>query len=197
MAEPAPKLLTVEEFFAWQGRQEELYEFVEGRLVPRSRTGATRRHDLVVTNAIFAFKSKLRDGPCQPTTADVAVKTRPRRIRRPDMTVDCGPFEGSSLTAHSPVLVLEVLSPSTERVDTIVKRDECKALPCLRHILIAEPDAAHVLHYSRIDEGAWTDLDHIGLDTVIDLPALSCAITLADVYDGVPLAGEPDGGHQA
>jgi Uma2 family endonuclease len=124
MADPAPRLLTVDEFFAWQEKQEELYEFVEGRLVPRSMTGATRRHDLLVTNAIFAFKGKLQGGPCQPTTADVALRTRSRRIRRPDMTVDCGPFEGSSLVAHSPVLILEVLSPSTERVDTIVKVDE-------------------------------------------------------------------------
>jgi hypothetical protein len=60
----------------------------------------------------------------------------------------------------------------------------------MRHILIAEPDSPHVLHYSRTDEGAWTDLDLIGLDTRIDLLALSWTVGLAELYDGVPLASE-------
>ena len=191
MADPAPKLLTVDAFFAWQERQDELYEFVDGRLAPRSMTGATRRHDRIVINAIRAFGMKLAGGPCHPSTADIAVRTRPGRVRRPDLTIDCGPFEPSSLTAHSPVLVLEVLSPSTERTDTIVKVDEYKNLETLRHILIAEPDAAHVLHYWRTDTGPWADLDHIGFETTIDLPALACDLTLAELYEGVPLASEP------
>ena len=193
VAEPATRPMSEAEFFAWQERQEERYEYVDGRLIPRSMTGATQRHDRVLTNAIAAFVVKLRGSPCRPMSPDVAVRTRPGRLRRPDVTVDCGPYEASSLVAHTPVLVLEVLSPSTERVDTIVKVGEYKALASLRHILIAEPDAAHVLHYARGDEGDWAELDHIGLGTVIDLPALGCTLSLAELYDGVPLAGDPPG----
>lgn len=188
MADPATSLMSVEEFFVWQERQDELYELVDGRPVPRAMTGATQRHDRVVVNAIVAFGTKLRGGPCRPMTADVATRTRDRRVRRPDMTVDCGPMNGGSVTSGEPVLILEVLSPSTERIDTIVKVDEYKALASLRYILFAEPGAAHVLLYARAEDGTWTDLDHIGLDTTIELPAIGCSVTLSELYSGVPLS---------
>lgn len=194
MAETAARSMSEAEFFAWQERQEERYEYVDGRLIPRSMTGATQRHDRVLTNALVALHGTLRGGPCRPMSPDVAVRTRPGRLRRPDVTVDCGPYEASALVASTPVLVLEVLSPSTERIDTIVKVGEYKALASLRHILVAEPDAAHVLHYARDDEGDWAELDHIGLGTVIDLPALGCALSMADLYEDVPLADGPQAG---
>lgn len=190
MAEPATSLMSVEEFFAWQERQDELYELVDGRPVPRAMTGATQRHDRVVVNAIAAFHAKLRGGPCRPMTADVATRTRDWRVRRPDMTVDCDPMNGGSVTSNEPVLILEVLSPSTERIDTLVKVDEYKALSSLRYILFAEPGAAHVLLYARGGDGAWTDLDHTGLDTTIELPAIECSISLAELYEDVPLASD-------
>lgn len=187
MADPAARGMNAAQFFAWQERQDELYELVAGRVVPRGMTGATQRHDLVVTNALTALKSQLRGGPCRPTTADVALETGADRIRRPDLTVDGAPLDPRSRTTGTPVLVLEVLSPSTERVDTLVKLDEYKSLPSLRHILIAEPGAAHVLHYTRGPDGVWHGLDHIGLDTVLDLSGLACSLSLADLYEGVPL----------
>ena len=108
------------------------------------------------------------------------------------MTVDCGPLNGGSVMSSEPVLILEVLSPSTERIDTLVKIDEYKALTSLRYTLFAEPDAAHVLLYTRGEDGAWTDLNHIGLDTTIELPAIACSVTLSDLYVGVPLAPDDE-----
>ena len=194
MAEPAFQIMSEDEFFAWQERQEERYEYVDGRLLPRSMTGAAQRHDRILVNALAALVPKLRGGPCRPMSPDVAVRTRPGRFRRPDVTVDCGPYEPTGLVANAPVLVLEVLSPSTERVDTFVKVGEYKALPSLRHILIAEPAAAHVLHYARLDEGEWTELDHIGQESILDLTALGCTLSLAELYEDVPLADEPQAG---
>lgn len=187
MAELATERMTQRDFLNWQTGQDALYELVDGRPVPRSMTGATRRHDRIVTNAILSFGARLRDGPCWPSTADIAVRTG-AGLRRPDLTIDCGPFDPASLVAGEPVLVLEVLSPSTERIDTIVKLDEYRALASLRHILIAEPDAAHVLMYSRGRDDRWTSLDHIGLDTVLEMSAPACTLPLAELYDRVPLS---------
>jgi Uma2 family endonuclease len=88
MARAAPTPMSVEAFLAWQALQDELYELADGRPVPRAMTGATQRHDRVVTNAIAALASRLRDGPCWPMTADIAVRTRARSIRRPDLTAN-------------------------------------------------------------------------------------------------------------
>jgi Uma2 family endonuclease len=87
--------------------------------------------------------------------------------------------------AAEPVLILEVLSPSTERIDTIVKLDEYKALASVMHILIAEPDTPHVLLYSRDENGHWVGLDHIGADTELNLPAIGCTLPIAALYEGL------------
>jgi Uma2 family endonuclease len=185
MAQAAPTAMSVEAFFDWQADQAELYELVEGRPVPRAMTGATQRHDRVVTNAIAALASRLRGGPCWPMTADIAVRTRSRSIRRPDLTVQCAPLEPDAVVAAEPVLILEVLSPSTERIDTIIKLDEYKALTSVRHILIAEPDTPHVLLYSRDASRGWAGLDHIGADTELELPAIRCTLPIAELYEGL------------
>jgi Uma2 family endonuclease len=178
------------EFFAWQERQTERYELVGGRPV-RAMTGATRRHDKVVINAIAAFHGRLRGTPCVPSTADIAVVSLNENVRRPDMTIDCSPMDPLSHQAPSPVLVLEVLSPSTSAIDRLEKLEEYKAIGSMAYILIAEPGIPRVLLYTRGDDGGWTSMSHIGLDTELSFPRLGCTLPLLELYDGVPLTADP------
>lgn len=186
MAEPAAKPMSAAEFFIWQERQDVLYELVGGIPVPRSMTGATRRHDVVVINAIVAFGNKLRGSPCRAHTADVALQTGVAGLRRPDLTIDCGPMEPVSMTTGQPVLVLEVLSPSTAEIDRLIKLEEYKAVPSIRYILLADPGAPRVLLYERDEDGLWTSMSRIGLETVIEFAALGCSVSLAELYEDVP-----------
>jgi Uma2 family endonuclease len=187
MAEPVTAPMSVEEFLDWQERQEDLYELVDGVPVPRwkAMTGATKRHDRIVVNAIIALGNKLRGGPCRPMTADIGTRTA-SNLRRPDLTVECGSYDPVHRESSAPVLVLEVLSPSTEGIDRLIKLEEYKAMPTLRHILLAEPGKAHVLLYSRHDDGPWSSMSHIGPDSSLDLPAIGCSLSLAELYEDVP-----------
>lgn len=190
MAVPAPTgRMRPAEFLTWCLHQDEHYELVDGR--PRMMTGATQRHDRVVVNAIVALGTKLRGGPCRPTTDDVAVVARNENVRRPDVSVTCEPFEPGSTKNDDPVLVLEVLSPSTARVDQFEKLEEYKQLESLAYILFVEAARPHVVVYVRQPDKSWAHLSHLGLDTVIDLPALSCTLSLAALYEDVPLAADP------
>lgn len=186
MAEAAISLMSQFEFFTWQDKHAERYELVGGR--PRLMTGATKRHDRLVVNALSAFATKLRGGPCRPMTDDIAVPTPGGNVRRPDLTVECGEFQDSDVQTSEPVLVLEVLSPSTVDVDRFVKLEEYKRLASLRHILIADAFKAHVLAYSRTDDGGWGSISHIGTDSTVPLPVLDCVLSLAELYEDVPLA---------
>lgn len=188
MAEPAAKLMTSDEFLSWQEHQEDPYELIDGR--PRLMTGATRRHDRVVVNAIAAFHARLRGGPCRPMTDDIAVPTSSMSVRRPDLTIDCGTYDGKAVKTAEPILVLEVLSPATIAVDRFVKLEEYKRLPTLRHILIADAGKAHVLAYARGEDGAWSSVNYIGMDSSIPLAAIGCSLTLAELYEDVPLAND-------
>jgi Uma2 family endonuclease len=188
MAEAQRRLMTPEEFFAWQENQEERYELVDGIPVPlRGMTGASNSHDAVVANMIGILWQQLRGGPCRVATADTAVRTSIRGIRRPDVTIECAPIDRNSYEAHAPRLVIEVLSPSTRQIDRIRKLEEYKRLPTLAMIMFVEPNLPQVLLLRREDAGVWRDETFAGLDAVIALPEVAATLSLRDIYEGVPL----------
>lgn len=191
MAEPQRGLMTPEEFFAWQLDQEERYELVDGVPVPlRGMTGASNAHDAVTVNMIISLGNQLRGSPCRVVSADTAVRTSIRGIRRPDVTVECAPINPKSYEAHSPKLVVDVLSPSTREMDRIRKVEEYKRLPTVTGIMLVEPGAPRILVFRRTGE-AWSDETYAGLDAVVPLPDLQASLPLRDIYEGVPLEASP------
>lgn len=185
--------MSAEEFYAWQLDQEDRYELVDGvPVLHRMMSGASNFHDTVVVNCIVALQVQLRGGPRRVASADTAVRTAIRRSRRPDLTVDCAPPEPGSYEAHRPTLVLEVLSPSNRGLDWVRKQEEYKRLPSVAYVIYAAADSAEAVLLTRTDEG-WADEPFSGLDAVIGLPAIGARLALADMYDGIPLTGEPAG----
>jgi Uma2 family endonuclease len=120
-------------------------------------------------------------------SANTALRTAPRTARRPDVSVDCAPPRADSYEAHRPTVVIEVLSPSTRKIDRFTKLEEYRRHPSLRHILLIDPDAVAAKLYSRPDEGAWSDVDLIGRDAVVDLSAIEVALPLAALYERIDL----------
>ena len=184
MAEPEIRRMSAEDFLAWEPGDGLRYELVDGS--PRAMGGARRNHDDVVVNTLVALRQALRGGPCRPHTDDIGVRTDSHTIRRPDVTVDCGPRDPNDLLATGPVLVIEVLSDSTRKLDTQFKVIEYKALPTLRAILLLDPDDYAALLYARETGGAdWREIALIGPDTVVPLTSLDLSFPLATFYADV------------
>jgi Uma2 family endonuclease len=182
MAEALRRAWTVDEFFAWQERQPERYELVNGQPL-KMRTGASNVHADIVVNLIGMLRAKL-SGRCRPFTGDGAVETYPGQIRRPDVGVDCGRREGQAYTAADPRLVVEVLSPTTRDFDAFRKLEEYKSVTGLAHILYVEPNEPLVAFWSR-DETGWRETQVSSLDATLELPSLGCKLSMAEIYDGV------------
>ncbi|MRI54320.1 Uma2 family endonuclease [Methylobacterium sp. DB1607] len=186
MADPARRLMTPEEFFAWQLHQEERYELVDGVPIRRHRmtTGSSTQHDRVTVNIIASLHTQLRGSGCRPMTADIAIRTGIHGLRRPDVMVACAELVRDTYEAREPRLVVEVASPSTSAVDRTRKLEEYKRHPTLRCILLVETVLSQVLLYRHNDEG-WAIEAFDGLDAIIDLPEIAAQLTLADIYDGL------------
>jgi len=193
MAPPALKRMTPEEFYRWPGEEGVRYELVDSVPV-KAMTGASRRHDKIVVNALIAFGTKLRGSPCTPSTDNIAIAAMNGNIRRPDVSIDCGDLPDTSYEATSSRLVIEVLSPSTRQTDLVRKLEEYKALPSLAYILLVEPDLPRVLLWWRAPGDVWELAQFDGLDGVIDLSAIGASLTMAELYYRIafpdPLAGE-------
>jgi Uma2 family endonuclease len=181
----ALKHMTPDAFLDWCQDQEGRWELYHGIPI-EMMTGASNAHDDLVINVIAALKERLRGKPCRPRTADVASRMQGGNIRRPDISVDCGPRDPRSLETTAPTVFIEVLSPSTRSFDLLRKPEEYKRVPSLRNILLIDPDMARVWVWSRSDDQTpWSDHDAVGVDAVIALPAVGVDLPLAVIYEGV------------
>ncbi len=187
-AKTLPPRMSVEEFLDWQRKQDKLYELVDGRpyLPYKMMAGASHNHDRVTVNALGHLFGQFRGSPCRPCTSDIAIRIPKGNIRRPDLLVDCGAPGPRDMTAAEPRLVLEVLSPSTMRIDQFQKLEEYKTVPGLRAIVLVDTARPQVMVYAReSDESAWAVTMHTELEETLALPGLDVALTLADLYEGV------------
>ena len=181
--------ITPEQFFSWVAGQDARYELVDGEVV--AMAGAGRRHDAIVVNLTTAIHSQTRGGPCQTFTGDTYVTTSATTRRMPDLGVDCGKPDESSLTADRPALVVEVLSPTTGGFDVTVKLAEYQALGSLDYILLVDTESPNVHLYSRDQDGGWKDAVLKGLDAIVKLDKLGVSLALRDVYAGLEFRPRP------
>ena len=189
MAELELDRMSIEEFLDWQIKQDKLYDLVDGlpRLSIKMMTGATHNHDRVTINSILSLGNQLQDKTCRPCTADIAVKIPAGNIRRPDVLVECGEADPKGLTAAKPVMVIEVLSPSTMEFDRFRKLEEYKTVESLMVILLVNTEAPQITVHQRNGK-QWKVETVENLDAVIKLPEIEAELLLRDLYKGVVFA---------
>jgi Uma2 family endonuclease len=187
MSAHATRRMTIDAFLAWQMGQEQRFELVDGQ--PRAMTGARIRHDRVVANLLRVLGVQFRatGNPCDAFTGDIAIIVPAGNVRRPDVSVLCPPFDDLATASSNPRLVAEVLSDSTENVDRIVEMEEYKAIPGLDYILLAAPDVAEIVFWSRNAGAQWQHQAFHDRGATLDLPRLDVRLPLTDVYDRVTL----------
>ncbi len=184
--------LSLPGFLAWEERQELRYERVGG--VVRAMAGGTLRHDRIAFNLRSAVASVLRGRGCGHHGSDVKVVTPKGDVIYPDLTVRCGPADDRRSSLDDPVLVAEVLSKGTAEHDLVVKRLAYKTIPSLRLILYVAQDRPRIDLVRRGPDGRWDDGEPaVGLDAVLELPELGCAIPLSAIYEGVSFTEPGEG----
>lgn len=180
--------MTVEEFLVWKLSQDQRYELIDGVPVPlRAMAGAKDDHDAIAIHLTAELRAQLRGGPCRLKTADTAVRTKIKRVRWPDVTIECAPVELGSLESRNPMAVFEVLSPTTQLLDRSEKLNEYHGHQTLRSIVHIGPGAIDVMVYTRNANGGWDDQRFQLPDDVFEIAGTSAALSLAAIYDGVPV----------
>ena len=180
--------MTAEEFLLWNLTQDQRYELVDGQPVPlRAMSGASAFHDEIVVNIIAAMRAKLRDAGCSPRTADIAVRTAIKRVRRPDVTIECAPPQAKIYEARNPIAVFEVMSPGTRGAELLTKHGEYVRHPTIQMIISIDPDVIDVLVSTRQPDGLWLDTRLQAKSDGFRLPVSNVVLTLNEIYDGLPV----------
>jgi len=133
--------------------------------------GSTSR---ITGNVNFSLRQRLRGGPCEPLGPDAGVSTSGEVVRYPDALVTCAKFAGDALTIPGVVVVFEVLSPSSARIDRIVKVREYAAVPSIRRYVILDATFVGVTVFERPGaDNVWMATTLTGGDVLRRRPTMS------------------------
>jgi Uma2 family endonuclease len=188
MATAALTYYTPDEYLALERHAEFKSEYLDGRIV--AMTGATAVHNRI-TGAVYAgLRSRLRGRACDTFISDMRVQIGGgRRYTYPDVVAVCGEslfMDGTLDTLTNPVLIVEVLSPSTEAYDRGEKFLHYRAIESLQEYVLVAQDRVLVERFVRSGE-FWTLSTVTDLDASLELASVECAIPLREVYENVDL----------
>jgi Uma2 family endonuclease len=171
-------------FLEWVQGREERYELAGGHVI--MMTGGTMRHGLIVGN-LFALLRAHLDRNQWIALTDFGIDVRPGTIRYADIVVDQHGAKGDALTARAPVLVAEVLSPSTMKADFGDKAADYLQLASLATYLVFAQDEVKAWTYDRRGERQFPAGPQVfaGEHASIRIPALSVEVPLVDIYRGI------------
>ncbi len=175
--------MTLDEFLAWERRQDLRYEFDGAR--PVAMTGGTVEHSEIATNLVEALRRRLQGRPCRAFRGDLKIVVA-GRIRYPDATVTCSPVPRGTDMIPEPVVVFEVLSATTAATDRIEKNEEYRLTPSIRRYVMLEQARRAATVFSRAGDD-WAGHVLTG-DAVLAMPEIGVDLPLAEAYAGIEFA---------
>lgn len=183
MASEPKQRLTVQDYLILERKSETKSDYFAGEIF--AMTGASREHNLIGLNIAASLHTQLAEGPCEVYTSDMRVRTPTDLVTYPDVVAVCGEprFDDEEFdTLLNPVLIVEVLSRSTEVYDRLTKLGHCRAIPALAEIVLVAQDRPHAEHWLRQEDGRWLMEELTGLGQVLELPCVRCSLPLSTIY---------------
>ena len=181
--------LTPEEYLAFERKATTKHEYLNGQIVAMS--GASFAHNFLTMNVANQFYNQLIGGECRVAASDMRVKvSQIDSYFYPDVVVVCGEPRAEDDTFDTllnPVVIVEVLSLSTEVYDRGKKFEHYQQIASLTDYILISQDEVHVEHYCRQGSG-WLRSEFRGLEDVLSLVSIDCELRLQDVYRRVEVA---------
>jgi len=181
----SPSGMTIQEYLAWEREQTERHEYFSGEVFLQA--GGTRRHSLISTNVATIIGGMLKSEECEAHGSDMRVHVEATGYHAyPDVLVVCPPVQGNSDDVISnPILLVEVLSPSTADFDRGGKFGHYRQIPALKEYLVLWQDEARVEQHTRTPDGLWLLREIAGVESTVHLESIGKSLSLTDVYDKV------------
>ena len=163
------------------GEKESLikHEYVEGGVY--AMAGASENHNRISVNLLSEMRTHLKNSPCEPFMADMKVKTV-SNFFYPDVMVSCEDDNEDPYYKEKPVIIVEVLSKTTRRIDETTKRFAYMNIPSLQEYVLVDQDIVDV-EVCRKSEG-WISR-HYYLGDVVPLTSIGLDIAVEEIYHRV------------
>jgi Uma2 family endonuclease len=186
------ELVSVEDYLAGERISPIKHEYVVGVIYAMS--GATNRHNRIAGNTFGSLFVRLQGKPCQPFNSDTKIRIRSGKrtwFYYADASVVCDANADDEVYQDRPVVIFEVLSRSTRRIDEGEKKDAYLTIPSLMVYVLVEQEIARVVVHRRSESGFQAEVFE-GIDAILPLPEIGIELPLAEVYRGIAFYPEPD-----
>ncbi|MGB7339433.1 MAG: Uma2 family endonuclease [Phototrophicaceae bacterium] len=187
MAQPQeqqPMRMSEAEYLEFEETSETRHEFVDGEVY--AMAGAGINHNIINGNVQTTLNTQVNDD-CIVVSSDMRLKVASKKVsyRYPDTMVICGDIElveNRTDTITNPIIVVEVLSPSTALKDFNEKKDEYLKIHSIQDYVIISQHEAKIEVYSRLSSSKWSFRQVEGMDASIELPSIACMLDLPIIY---------------
>ncbi len=174
--------MSLAEFLAWEERQELRWEF-DG-FQPVAMNGGTVEHERISRNILISVQTRLAGRRCEAYGSNLKIEVA-GRVRYPDAFVVCTPVPPRSTVVHDPVVVFEVLSPSTAYTDRFEKLREYGATPSIRRYVMLEQEAIAAVVYVR--KGTDLVVETLASHDTLRMPEIGIEVPMVEFYVGIDL----------
>ena len=179
--------VTPEEYLEFERKADTKHEYVYGEVI--AMAGGTPQHSLIAANILRALGNALDGRDCWVFNSDLRVSVQSGRlITYPDISVVCGQPQYTDErrdTLANPILIVEVLSPSTRNFDRGEKARLYRMLPSLSEFILVEQAPADIERWRRLPNGNWEVAAFRDRDAVVHLASLNCELSVEAVYRNV------------
>lgn len=188
--------LTSEEYLALERAGDVRHEYVAGAVY--AMAGGSARHNRIAGSAYAALYAQLRRRNCTIYPSDMRVRVIQTGLYTyPDITIVCGneQFEDAKEdTLLNPTIIIEILSPSTEKYDRGKKFQHYRTILSLREYVLIAQDDYHIERFVRQSDNTWVFSEATSREDKIDLTSIQCVLLLEEVYEKVefPVIAEDD-----
>jgi Uma2 family endonuclease len=176
--------ITPEEYLERERTAPYKNEYRDGRV--HAMSGASRKHNLISINLASELNLQLRGRPCEVYVGDMRVRVKPANLYTyPDIVAVCGTpqFTDDHVdTLVNPLLIIEVLSPSTQGYDRAEKFASYQRIESFREYVLIAQDRVHIERYCR-DGGQWSSTSWDSLDAILALDSIGCVVPIRNIYD--------------
>lgn len=168
------------------------HEYVDGEIF--AMAGASVAHNSITFAASGLLYAALRGSTCRGFGSDLRVATGTARddiYTYPDLSIVCGEpqfLDGNRDTLLNPIVLVELLSPTTAAYDRGKKFEKYRRIPSLQEYVLLEQDRVHAEIFTRQDDNSWALREFSGVDAMLPLHSVGAQIPLAALYEGVDFA---------
>jgi Uma2 family endonuclease len=181
------KFYTPEEYLTLEETADYRSEYYRGEIFAMS--GGSINHNRIAGNFYSALNFAFENGPCEAFMSDVRLLVKQNGLYTyPDVMVVCAQLQfvaNRTDTITNPILIVEVLSESTEGYDRGKKFEFYRMIPTLQHYLLVAQDRVHLEYFHKRADSLWVLQEFNDINSVLKIDALALELPLSRIYSRV------------